>query len=276
MSLSLLLNELQIDSLKQNYKNYLLTSNNPYIDFIVDILDCKITVYKSKKAVFQGPMELEYAKEFQELNSYDNSNVIGSDEVGTGDVFGPIVVVAYYFKKENRDKLISLGVKDSKALTDEKIINIAKELIKDNLHETLICNNDKFNEMTNKGFNMNKIKAYLHNHAYIRMLRRNISYDYIIQDQFCSKENYFYYLADVAHHKDITFHHKAESKSLAVAAASIIARYYFLETLKKLEETYKVKILKGASNEVKEYIKTIDKAILPHIAKMNFKTITEE
>ena len=47
-------------------------------------------------------------------------SLIGSDEVGTGDFFGPITVVAAYVKKEQIPLLKELGVKDSKNLTDEK------------------------------------------------------------------------------------------------------------------------------------------------------------
>ncbi len=44
------------------------------------------------------------------------STAIGSDEVGTGDYFGPIVVTAAYVKKEDIKYLESLGVKDSKKI----------------------------------------------------------------------------------------------------------------------------------------------------------------
>ena len=44
---------------------------------------------------------------------YDK-RTIGSDEVGTGDYFGPIVVTASYVTKEDIPYLEELGVKDSK------------------------------------------------------------------------------------------------------------------------------------------------------------------
>lgn len=41
---------------------------------------------------------------------------IGSDEVGTGDYFGPIVVTASFVDKKMMSKLYELGVRDSKKL----------------------------------------------------------------------------------------------------------------------------------------------------------------
>ena len=56
------------------------------------------------------------------------STSIGSDEVGTGDYFGPIVVTAAYVKKEDIPFLEELGVKDSKKMTDDKILEVVPKL----------------------------------------------------------------------------------------------------------------------------------------------------
>ena len=45
----------------------------------------------------------------------------GSDEVGTGDYFGPIVVTASYVTKEDIPYLEELGVKDSKKMRKKDI-----------------------------------------------------------------------------------------------------------------------------------------------------------
>ena len=48
-------------------------------------------------------------------------SMIGSDEVGTGDYFGPITVCAAYVRQDQIHLLKELGVQDSKNLNDEKI-----------------------------------------------------------------------------------------------------------------------------------------------------------
>ena len=49
---------------------------------------------------------------YEERKKYYYISSIGSDEVGTGDYFGPIVVTSAYVSKDNIDFLIDLKVKD--------------------------------------------------------------------------------------------------------------------------------------------------------------------
>ena len=58
---------------------------------------------------------------FKQDDLYYTSS-IGSDEVGTGDYFGPIVVTACFVLKNDIKELEKLGVNDSKKITDEKNI----------------------------------------------------------------------------------------------------------------------------------------------------------
>ena len=72
----------------------------------------------------------EEYKLFEERKKYYYINSIGSDEVGTGDFFGPVVVTASYVSKDNIPFLEELGVRDSKKLTDQKILEIVPKIIK--------------------------------------------------------------------------------------------------------------------------------------------------
>ena len=117
------------------------------------------------------------------------ANTIGSDEVGTGDYFGPIVVCATYVCKENIPFLEELGVRDSKKLTDEKILEIVPKIIEVIPYECIILSNKEYNERYSQDMNMNKVKAILHNKVLSKML--NYNYDYIVVDQFAIP--YVYY-----------------------------------------------------------------------------------
>ena len=86
---------------------------------------------------------------------------VGSDEVGTGDYFGPIIVTAAYVKKEDLDYLKELGCTDSKKITDDKIKKIAPSIIKKIKYKSIILKNDEYNEKYSKENNMNKIKAII-------------------------------------------------------------------------------------------------------------------
>lgn len=263
--------------------------------------DTVVTLYESGKCVFQGK-DADLSSEFwvatEKINSGKaittnseekkkeekvkvdpklyNSTSIGSDEVGTGDYFGPIVVTAAYVKKEDIPFLESLGVKDSKKLTDEKILEIVPKLTQKIKYNTLILNNKDYNERYSQGFNMNKLKAILHNRVLSKLKQEGLPYDYIVVDQFAEKFVYFNYLKESSNIvRDITFVTKGEDKSLAVASASIISRYIFIKEFSKISKDLGMLIPKGAGDKVDEVgVKVIEKFgfdKLKEVAKLNFK-----
>ena len=130
--------------------------------------------------------------------------------------------------------LEDLGVKDSKRMTDDKIIEIAPEIIKKISHKIIILNNEDYNNNYNQDVNMNKIKAVLHNKVLINLLKdNNYQYDMIVMDQFVNQKKYYDYLKGIPTIvKNINFVIKAEDRCLSVACASIISRYIFLKEMK--------------------------------------------
>lgn len=272
----------------------------PYAIFQADENDTVITLYESGKVMFQGisadveasmweminkndgNLEDFFEEESNKRNVKEEINIpidissIGSDEVGTGDYFGPIVVTASYVEKENIPFLTELGVRDSKKLSDEKILEIVPKIIKKIPYKTLILNNKDYNSYYGKDMNMNKIKAILHNKVlYSLVNENNYKYDYIVVGQFESPKSYYNHLSDTNKIvKDITFITKAEDKCLSVACSSLISRYIFIKEIDKLSDKYGLFIPKGASSYVDDIaIKLVDKYgenVLSDVAKLNF------
>lgn len=277
----------------------------PYAVFQADDADCVVTVYESGKAVFQGmnadlsaqlwiererhlnPHKLvdvkniddkkkeKNKKEFIDSKIY-HANAIGSDEVGTGDYFGPIVVTSAYVAKENIPWLEELGVKDSKKMNDEKILQIVPQIIKKIPYKSVILSNKEYNDRYSDDNNMNKLKAILHNKVLIQLTNEIHDWEYVIVDQFAQPFVYFNYLKNSkAIFKNITFLTKGEDKSLAVACASLISRFIFLKEFNKISESLNIFLPKGASDKVDEIgVKIVQKYgfdILKDIAKLNFK-----
>ncbi len=292
------------DNLKEEMIEYyqdLKRSNTPqYATFQAEEGGTIITLYDSGKVVFQGLsadidanmwFDLEMHKNkrdvYKELDSkekkkedekdfrYYNLSAIGSDEVGTGDYFGPIVVTASFVDKNKHMDLIDLGIKDSKKISDDKVRKIAPILIKNYPHATIILNNEDYNG--NKDYNMNKIKAILHNKVLVSLLESdNHPYERIIMDQFVYPKKYFEHIKDAS--KKVTkilFLTKAEDKNLSVAVSSVISRYVFLLQMDNLSKKYKLDLPKGAGPKVDEVGKYIvrkyGKEELYKIAKLNFK-----
>jgi len=265
----------KINKLKELFKDDIKQSNNQYIDTFIQNDDITISIYTNDKVVFQGKDAFVYASGF--IDKQENRQA-GSDEVGTGDVFGPVVVCACIIEKEDYPYIESKHLTDSKQLTDEYIRSIGEELINRFQHSLLILNNEKYNEVHETN-NLNQIKAKMHNKAYINMIDKgyNIPSE-VYLDQFCSIENYFYYLADEKQvFRNIIFETKAESKYPAVAVASIIARYAFLVTMDNLNNKYHIKFQKGAvetekiDKQIQYIIEKYGKDELKKVGKWHFK-----
>jgi len=268
------------------YKLMFREKTPPYAVFQAEEAGTIVTLYDSGKVMFQGENAEIDAQMWQnddvdipKVNTDDvyNINAIGSDEVGTGDYFGPIVVTAAYVSTEDIPFLEELGIKDSKKLTDPKIESIVPQIVKKLYHKSITMSPKEYNKYQANGYNMNKIKAIMHNKAlYNLVVNNDFEYDKIIVDEFASPKNYFKYIEDVEKSiKNITFMTKAEDKNLAVAVASLISRYIFINEMDKLSDKYKMPLKKGAGEQVdkcgKELVTKYGEDVLKDIAKINFK-----
>ncbi len=281
----------------------------PYAIFQADEGGSVITLYESGKAVFQGisadidanmwrdmeahlnngkgPVESKKKEKekkdekelYEERKKYYYINSIGSDEVGTGDYFGPIIVTASYVSKDDIAFLEELGVRDSKKLTDTKIMEIVPKIINRISYESIIYSNEEYNNNTD--LNMNKIKAILHNKALLKLMKKsNFNYEKVVVDQFCYPKNYFSYLKNEENvFRKIDFTTKAEDKCLSVACGSLISRYLFIKEMKKISDMVGKTVPKGAGVLVDEFgkdlVKNKGKDILKKIAKLNFKNTSK-
>ena len=293
------------EMMKEFYNDTKREKTPQYAEFQADDGDTVITLYTSGKAVFQGndaDIASEYwietekinsgtavvtnsedkskktlkAEEKKEVSIYHNINSVGSDEVGTGDYFGPVVVTSAYVTRDDVNFLDELGVMDSKKISDEKIMKIAPLIAKRIKYKSLVLNNTDYNKFHSKDYNMNKIKAILHNKVLYQMIHEeNPKYDYIIVDEFAKENRYYEYIKDSPNiQRNITFMTKAEDKCLSVACASIISRYLFIKEFDKLCDELHLPLPKGASSEVdkigQEIVEKYGEEKLYSVAKLNF------
>jgi len=141
----------QIDQLYEilNQRGYNF-SQKQYTHWICTLPDLVISAYLSGKVVIQGkgtedfvlftlePSILKKASlGYDNLTEEANNNEtqfcphIGIDESGKGDFFGPLVISAVFVDNKTKDELLKIGVKDSKAIKNDKLIsNIADKIKK--------------------------------------------------------------------------------------------------------------------------------------------------
>ena len=264
----------EIFQLKNRLSPFILKESTPqYTYYQIKTKECSITAYTSGKVVFQGA-DLSWLEPKQTHSEVQDQ--AGSDEVGTGDYFGPVVVASCIVTKEARKKLAHLGIQDSKQVDDVKIRKLAPIIKEVCPHSILIVPNAKYNDMHGT-CNMVDMKCRLHNQAYVNLVHKGYTLPkQIVIDQFVQEKSYYRYLQGFPEViRGITFETKAENKYLAVACASILARNAFLETWDLMEEKYDFKFEKGAGSKVdvcgKKFVQKFGKEKLYQVAKLHFK-----
>lgn len=234
-------------------------------------------------SVTETPVEKTVAKpEPQREQEHNNEpiNYIGSDEVGNGSYFGGIVTASVFVRNQaDVDFLLELGVRDSKKISDKKIRAMAPE-IKDKLEYAISeAIPAQYNQAIASGLHIKEIMAILHNDAIGKVSATNP--DYVLIDEFASASKYRGYLEtskkNIVYSDRLRFEKKAESKYLAVAAASILARDAFLTQIETMSDFLHMPIKQGVTAKVKEQIAQLMRMEidLTQYAKVDFKT-TEE
>lgn len=226
------------------------------------------------------PTEPEPEQEHEDEHDLEPVNYIGSDEVGNGSYFGGIVTASVFVHDQaDVDFLLELGVHDSKKISDKKIREMAPQ-IKDRLEYAISeAIPAQYNQAIASGLHIKEIMAILHNDAIGKVSVENP--DYVLIDEFASASKYSDYLEasnkKVAYSDRLRFEKKAESKYLAVAAASILARDAFLTQIDTMSDFLHMPIKQGVTAKVKEQIAQLMRMEidLTQYAKVDFKT-TEE
>ncbi len=272
---SVKLSDEKIAQLKKTFNEYIKKSPNEYIDTFIQKEDLTISIYTSNKVVFQGNDAFFYAQAYLETKS---GRQAGSDEVGTGDAFGPVIVCAAIVEENDYDYITEKHITDSKQLDDKYIRQLGPDLMNRFKHSLLILDNATYNRV-HENNNLNAIKAKMHNKAFLNMKAKGYEIPkaaYI--DQFCAVNDYFRYLFDEKEiYRDLVFETKAESKYPAVAIGSMISRYAFLEYMDKLEQKYAIRFHKGSSDlegikaDTELFISRFGKNRLNEVAKLHFK-----
>lgn len=280
-TITLKLKSIQEEQLFKTFSEF-QTTPPQYAKWQLKPENCVITCYTSGKTVFQGKDANVYAAAFMEVqdeipntattNQYPQA---GSDEVGTGDYFGPVCVCASYVTKDDVDFLVKLGVRDSKQMSDADMLKIGPLLMERIPHSLLIVPPQKYNQV-HESNNLNAIKAKLHNQAYINLAKKIELPSFKIIDQFTPETSYYRYLKNEPQIiRGIHFETKAEDKYLSVAVGSIISRYGFLKTWEEMEQKYNMTLPKGSGDKVdvvaQEFVERYGFDRLGEVTKLHFK-----
>ncbi|GEL09041.1 ribonuclease HIII [Salisediminibacterium halotolerans] len=294
--------EQQMRTIKARYSRSLIEPPPQGALFQAKVDQCTITGYKSGKVLFQGKNAEEEAAKAKGTRQTEKKtkpadvgkhsyappktiaemNVIGSDETGTGDYFGPITVAACYIQTDEIKNIEALGVRDSKTLTDTRIKTIAPDIVNRCTYSLMTLHNKKYNQLQESGMNQGQMKAMLHqqaiNNVHAKLQSEQTEAEAVLIDQFVKPETYFTYLRKSGGLQipdiPLYFATKAEAMHPAVACASIIARYAFIQEIDQLSVHYGITLPKGAGPPVdkaaNEFIRLYGTDTLKSVTKWHF------
>jgi ribonuclease HIII len=264
-------------------RNYLLANDlkrarvtNPYELLHIQDGDIDINVYKSGKVVHNNSIASQEIISFILKKERNYDFLIGSDEVGKGEWYGPLVTSAVALTPEDILKFRKLGVKDSKQLKKDVLQKLAEEILRSNVVFKNIAimpekYNAKYQEFTKEGKSLNDLLAWAHVAAIKDVLERipaKESKIKIIIDKFdAEKTDLRLTSAKIKQSNIEVIQSSTGDTEIPVSVASIAAKNQFEELVTDLEKKFGVNLRKGNP-------KSIDKKVLPFVAKTHFKNIS--
>lgn len=283
-------------------KDFILSNFNAeqkpkqYAFWEIKCKDFSATFYNSGKFVIQGrniePLFDKLTENFMEIHEMGKVKrekkkddampvltlpYIGTDESGKGDFFGPLVVAGVVLDEKNIELFKKLGIKDSKKLKDEQMIEMMHEIQKNSTFSVVSITNARYNELYITFRNLNKLLAWGHARVIENILEKR-DCKQVLSDKFGDES----LIQNALMEKGKTIHLEQRVRAeadLAVAAASVLARATFVQRMKDMEGYYGFKFPKGCganvSQAAKEFSKMYDRKRLYEVCKGHFKTFHE-
>lgn len=261
----------------------------PHATFSVKGDGVVATLYRSGKLVIQGAEPELFAARWLDRAPEASSSgrggeaddgavavpVVGSDEAGKGDYFGPLVVAAVRVDPDEARALAESRVADSKTLADETVLRLGAALRSRYAHAVVRLDPPEYNRLYEEGAqqrprrSLNDLLADQHARAVGELARGG---DRVVVDQFASERLLEERLAAL----DVELVQRPRAEQVpVVAAASIIAREEFLLALRELSDGCGVDLHKGAGTPVDrvgaQVFELHGAAGLGRVAKLHFK-----
>jgi ribonuclease HIII len=279
MPISLALSREELGKLKQR----LLQSDlervqpkNQYEALRISDGDIQLILYKSGKVVHNNSDESR--KLLNEVLSIETSYdyLVGTDEVGKGEWYGPLVVACIALTPKQITHMRELGVRDSKEIERSRLMKLAQEITREPFAKNVLTlmpekYNQLYKEFRIEGKTLNDLLAWAHASTISKVLaklgERRIK---ILIDKF-DVEKTELRLLTTAHVSSKTTNLEiiqtaSGDTEIPISVASILAKEEFENRVGDLERKYGVQ-LRGAKPE------TISKEIIANVAKTHFKNV---
>jgi len=274
MPVSITLQDEEIERLKSYIEEYGLSRipvKSRYELLRIKDRGIEMILYKSGRLVYNDSSEMR--RIIDEILKIENeyTYILGTDEAGKGEWYGPLIVECVALKPREIDELRKIGVRDSKKLGKRRLLDLGDRLVRSKfIRKPLILMPETYNRSYRKfrleGKTLNDLMAWAHARA-IKDLISKLKYERlkIIIDKFDLKKTEFR-LRDLDK-TGIEVIQKIRGESeIPVATASILAKYIFEKQVDELDKKFGIDLRKSRPDE-------IPREILPYVSKIHFKNV---
>ncbi len=246
---------------------------NEYELLRIEDADISIVVYKSGKVVHNDTEASRRVIDKILERERDYDLLLGSDEVGKGEWYGPLVVVCAALTPPDILRLRKIGVKDSKLLAKTEIERLALEITGKKIvyrDVTLMPEtyNKMYTEFQKEKKSLNDMMAWCHataissTLAYVSPGRTKI-----VIDKFDVKKTDLRLESAKVKSENVEIIQSSKGDTeLPVSVASIIAKYLFEKRVDELSKNIGVDLRHSKPA-------AIDPETLPRVAKLHFSNV---
>jgi ribonuclease HIII len=242
-----------------------------------------VTGYRSGKVLFQGQdcgRQVRLAERILVHAELANKRlefpIVGGDESGKGDLFGPLVVAAFATCGESeRREVVRAGARDCKLMTDAEVRTVAIRLNSIGVSSIRILMPHDYNARYVRVHNVNILLNEVYAELLLELATASKAHT-VILDKYGGRAMALWKTPQ-------SFRFVVETHAERypeVAAASVLARAAFLDGLERTaRDSGVVRLPKGASIEAQAFMRRLasdkGKDMLRSVAKVNFAPVKE-
>jgi len=284
------LSEARIEELKTRLESEGYEFNSlPYGHFSARSPGVVINAYRSGKVVIQGTGTELASRRLSDLlgetvaaaaaKRLPGLPLIGTDEAGKGDYFGPLAVAGVAVERDQAWLLEDIGVRDCKKMSDEAVLRVGAEIRASLPHALVVLEPEEYNRIHRRVGNLNRMLADAHAEVIAALRRRCPGVDRVLVDRF-GNESLVTGALEKRKVEAKVFQEVRAEENPVVAAASIVAREAFLRSLDDLYLLVGEDLPKGAADSRvlavgRRILERDGREGLGRVAKLHFKTTSK-
>jgi len=192
--------------------------------------------------------------------------IVGCDEAGKGEFFGPLVVACVHADERCYGELLKLGLKDSKKLKPEKILELSERIKRVCSGRVRVLMPEEYNELYRKYGNQNRLMEEVYLGVLKKLFEKKGFPKKVVVDRFSLK------VEEVLKKEfpEVEFEVKTRGEEEpVVAAAAVVAKAERLKRLAELSKELGFEVKEGNA-EVGELLRKIPREKLRKFVKEHF------